>query len=101
MLTVSVMNFTVWFAVTFWVYLETQSVFATGMIAGIFLVAIALDGDLVRQPRRPPPQEAGHAGLRGGVARHLRGQPALYLVTPDEAFRDPAQRAAVGASSSW
>ena len=29
-LVVSVMNFTVWFAVTFWVYLETRSVFATG-----------------------------------------------------------------------
>lgn len=34
----NVTNFTVWFAVTFWVFIETQSVFATGMIAGIFLV---------------------------------------------------------------
>ena len=33
-LVVSVINFTVWFAVTFWVYLETRSVFATGLIAG-------------------------------------------------------------------
>ena len=38
------MNFTVWFAITFWVYLETRSVFATGMVAGIFLVATALSG---------------------------------------------------------
>ena len=38
---VSVMNFTAWFAVTFWVYLETGSVFATGTISGIFLVAMA------------------------------------------------------------
>ena len=30
-----------WFAVTFWVFLETQSVFATGMIAGIYLVLTA------------------------------------------------------------
>jgi MFS transporter, DHA3 family, multidrug efflux protein len=36
-LLVSVMNFTVWFAVTFWVFLETKSVLATGMVAGIFL----------------------------------------------------------------
>src|SRR6478735_8960436 len=57
-LTVSVMNFTVWFAVTFWVYLETTSVFATGMIAGIFLIAIASTGSWVRKPGRPPPQEA-------------------------------------------
>src|SRR3954463_2235608 len=41
---VSVVNFTLWFAVTFWVYLETRSVFATGMIAGIFLVATAVTG---------------------------------------------------------
>ena len=37
----NVTNFTVWFAVTFWVYLETKSVFATGMIAGIYLVFTA------------------------------------------------------------
>ena len=43
-LLVSVINFTVWFAITFWVYLETRSVLATGMVAGIFLVATALRG---------------------------------------------------------
>ena len=43
-LVVSVANFTVWFAVTFWVYLETRSVLATGLIAGIFLVATAATG---------------------------------------------------------
>ena len=37
-LLVSVINFTVWFAITFWVFLETKSVLATGMVAGIFLV---------------------------------------------------------------
>lgn len=34
----NITNFTVWFAITFWIFLETQSVFATGMIAGIYLV---------------------------------------------------------------
>ena len=43
-LVVSVANFTVWFALTFWVYLETRSVMATGLIAGIFLVATASTG---------------------------------------------------------
>jgi DHA3 family multidrug efflux protein-like MFS transporter len=43
-LVVSVANFTVWFAVTFWTYLETRSVLATGLIAGIFLVATAATG---------------------------------------------------------
>lgn len=37
----NITNFTVWFAVTFWIYLETKSVFATGMIAGIYLVLTA------------------------------------------------------------
>ena len=40
-LVANVTNFTVWFAITFWIFLETQSVFATGMVAGIFLVFTA------------------------------------------------------------
>ncbi len=40
-LVANITNFTVWFAVTFWVYLETRSVFATGLIAGIYLVFTA------------------------------------------------------------
>jgi DHA3 family multidrug efflux protein-like MFS transporter len=40
----AVLNYTVWFAITFFVYIQTQSVFATAIIAGIFLVSIALTG---------------------------------------------------------
>ncbi len=40
----SITNFTLWFALTFWVYLETQSVFATGTIGGVYLVSIAASG---------------------------------------------------------
>jgi len=40
-LVASITNFTVWFAVTFWVFLETRSVFATGVLAGIYLVLTA------------------------------------------------------------
>lgn len=43
-LVANVTNFTVWFAITFWTFLETQSVFATGMIAGLFLVLTAASG---------------------------------------------------------
>jgi DHA3 family multidrug efflux protein-like MFS transporter len=43
-LVASVINFTVWFAITFFVYLETRSVFATSMVAGIYLVATAISG---------------------------------------------------------
>lgn len=40
-LVANVTNFTVWFAVTFWVYLETKSVAATGFISGLYLVLTA------------------------------------------------------------
>jgi MFS transporter, DHA3 family, multidrug efflux protein len=40
----SVINFTIWFAITFFVYLETRSVFATAIIAGIYLVFTAASG---------------------------------------------------------
>ena len=40
----SIINYTVWFAITFYVYLETRSVFATAMISGIFLVTTATLG---------------------------------------------------------
>ncbi len=40
----SIVNTLVWFAVTFWVYLETRSVIATSVMAGIFTVTIAFSG---------------------------------------------------------
>ena len=43
-LIVSVINMTVFFAITFWTFIVTQSVLATGMIAGIFLVCTAASG---------------------------------------------------------
>ena len=43
-LVANITNFTVWFALTFYVYLETRSVFATGMVAGIYLVLTAGSG---------------------------------------------------------
>ena len=71
-LVANITNFTVWFAVTFWVFLETQSVFATGMIAGIYLVFTAgfgfWFGSLVDHYR----QEARDARLERRVVRVLR-----------------------------
>jgi DHA3 family multidrug efflux protein-like MFS transporter len=43
-LVIGVTHYTVWFAVTFWVYLETRSVFATGVIAGVYLALTAACG---------------------------------------------------------
>lgn len=39
-----VTNFTVWFAIIFFVYLESKSVFATSMISGLYLLTVASTG---------------------------------------------------------
>lgn len=43
-LVVSVVNFTVWFALTFYIYLQTKSVLAMSIISGIYLVVTVLTG---------------------------------------------------------
>jgi MFS transporter, DHA3 family, multidrug efflux protein len=88
-LVVSVINFTVWFAVTFWVYLETRSVFATGLISGIFLVSIAGTGiwfgSLVdHHHKKTVMQWSAAVSLLLYVACL-----ALHLTTPEATFRDP------------
>jgi DHA3 family multidrug efflux protein-like MFS transporter len=40
----SLTNTVVWFAVTFWVYLETKSVIATSIMAGVYTATVALSG---------------------------------------------------------
>jgi DHA3 family multidrug efflux protein-like MFS transporter len=40
----TITNTFVWFAVTFWVYLQTKSVIATSMMAGVYTVTIAISG---------------------------------------------------------
>jgi DHA3 family multidrug efflux protein-like MFS transporter len=88
-LLVSVINFTVWFAITFYVFLETRSVFATGMIAGLFLVATALTGiwfgSLVDHHRKKTMMQMSALVSVVLYAAAL----ALYLLTPEERFRDP------------
>jgi DHA3 family multidrug efflux protein-like MFS transporter len=88
-LLVSVINFTVWFAITFWVYLETRSVLATGMVAGIFLVATAISGiwfgSLVDHHRKKSVMQASTAV---SLVLYL-GAFVLYQVTPKDVFTDP------------
>ena len=86
-LVVSVTNFTLWFAVTFWVFLETRSVFATGMIGGIFLVFTTLTGiwlgSLVdHHPKKTVLQASAAFSLVLYVASL-----AVYLLNPPEVFR--------------
>ena len=89
-LLVSVINFTVWFAITFWVYLETRSVLATGMVAGIFLVATALSGiwlgSLVDHHRKKRVMQVSALVSLCLYAVSF----VLYQLTPKEIFTDPA-----------
>jgi DHA3 family multidrug efflux protein-like MFS transporter len=78
-LLVSVMNFTTWFAVTFWVFLETKSVLATGMVAGIFLVATAVSGiwfgSLVDHHSKKTVMQASAPRVRGLLCRRVHALP--------------------------
>jgi DHA3 family multidrug efflux protein-like MFS transporter len=89
-LVASVVNFTVWFAVTFWVYLETRSVFATGVIAGIYLALTALSGiwfgSLVDRYRKRTVMIGSSVASLALYAAGL----AVYLLSGPEVFRDPA-----------
>ncbi len=84
---VNVLNYTVWFALTFWVFLATRSLFATGTIAGSSSWR-RRRRDLVRQPRRRPPQADRPAGVGRRVVPGLRTLPRLYLLTPGKEFAD-------------
>ncbi len=54
----SITNYTVWFALIFYVYLETKSVFVVSTVSGIFLIATAATGfwfgSLVDHHRKKP-----------------------------------------------
>ncbi|WP_433789972.1 MFS transporter [Actinoplanes sp. CA-252034] len=87
---VSIINFSVWFAVTFWTYLQTKSVFATGVISGIFLVLTALTGiwfgSLVDGHRKKTVLQGSALASLGLYAAAL----GVHQAVPDAAFHDPA-----------
>jgi DHA3 family multidrug efflux protein-like MFS transporter len=86
-LVVAVTNFTLWFAVTFWVFLETRSVFATGMIAGIFLIFTTLTGIwLGSLVDHHPKQMVLQASAAISLVLYAASL-AVYLLSPPEAFR--------------
>jgi DHA3 family multidrug efflux protein-like MFS transporter len=89
-LLVSVINFTVWFAITFWVFLETKSVLATGMVAGIFLVATAVSGiwfgSLVDTYRKKTVMQVSAVVSAMFYAVAF----TLYQLTTEQTFTDPA-----------
>lgn len=89
-LVASITNFTVWFALTFWVFLETRSVFATGMLAGTYLVLTAASGfwfgSIVDHHRKK------YVMLGSSIVTFLfyAAAFAFYLSAPPEAFTNVA-----------
>ena len=94
-LVANITNFTVWFALTFWVFLETRSVFATGMIAGIYLVLTAAlgiwFGSLVDHHRKKRVMLGSSAA---SLVLYAPPSPLSVLV-PEERFAD------VGSIALW
>lgn len=87
-LVANITNFTVWFAVTFWVYLETQSVFATGMIAGIYLVFTAGFGFWFGSIVDHNPKKVAMLGSSAvSFVLYAVGFVIIWLI-PEETFRD-------------
>jgi DHA3 family multidrug efflux protein-like MFS transporter len=92
-LLVSVINYTVWFAITFYVYLQTRSVFATGVISGIFLAMTALTGiwfgSLVDHHAKKTMMQVSAALSFVAYAAAF----GVYQVAPRTSFTDPTNAA--------
>src|SRR5688572_33376857 len=83
-----VTNNFVWFAVTFWVYLETKSVIATSVMAGVFTLTIAFSGFFLGSlvDRYPKKRVMLLSTLASFVLHAIAG--FIFVTTPYEVFRD-------------
>jgi MFS transporter, DHA3 family, multidrug efflux protein len=89
-LAASLTNTFVWFALTFWVYLETQSVVATSMMAGVYTITVAVSGFFLgslvdRYKKRTTMLLSSVCSLLLYAIAH-----SIYVSTPPDIFTDPA-----------
>ncbi|MBI5035518.1 MAG: MFS transporter [Chloroflexi bacterium] len=85
----NVTNMTVWFALVFFVFLETRSVTATSIVSGIYLVAVAVSGfwfgSLIDRYKKKNVMV-----LSGAVSLIIYAIGfALYIMAPAGAFKNP------------
>ncbi|HTE31183.1 MAG TPA: MFS transporter, partial [Chryseolinea sp.] len=86
----SIVNNFVWFAVTFWVYLETKSVIATSVMAGTYVGTLALSGFFLGSIVDRYKKKTSML-LSSVMSLVLYGASALvYLFSPNDAFSDPS-----------
>ncbi|GAB4028148.1 MFS transporter [Spirosoma koreense] len=80
----------VWFAVTFWVYLETKSVVATSVMAGVYSGTVALTGfflgSLVDRYKKKTAMIVSSVGSLVLYAVSF----LIYILTPSKIFSDPS-----------
>src|SRR5918992_3348284 len=81
-------NTFVWFAVTFWVYLETESVIATSMMAGIYSITVAISGFYLGSlVDRYPKKRVMLFSSLSSLALYALAL-AIFVSTPPAAFAD-------------
>ncbi|WP_173088214.1 MFS transporter [Devosia sp. 1635] len=88
-LVANVTNFTVWFAITFWTFIETESVFATGMIAGVYLVLTAALGFWFGSIVDHNAKKTAMMGSSAVSAAFYLASLVILLLEPEGAFADP------------
>lgn len=83
-----VVNNFVWFAVTFWVFLETKSVIATSVMAGVFTLTVAFSGFLLGSlvDRYPKKRVMLLSSVVSLVLYAIAG--LIFVTTPYEEFAD-------------
>jgi len=83
-----VVNNFVWFAVTFWVYLQTKSVIATSVMAGVFTLTVAFSGFLLGSlvDRYPKKNVMLLSSVVSLVLYAISG--FVFFTTPYEEFAD-------------
>jgi MFS transporter, DHA3 family, multidrug efflux protein len=83
-----VINNFVWFAITFWVYLETKSVIATSVMAGVFTLTVAFSGFLLGSlvDRYPKKRVMMLSSIVSLVLYAISG--FIFVTTPYEEFTD-------------
>ena len=89
-LAASIVNMFVWFAVTFWVFLQTKSVIATSVMAGVYTITVAFSGIFLGSlvDRFPKKQVMLLSSLSSLILYILSG--VIYFLTPSDSFNDPS-----------
>ena len=88
-LAASITNNFVWFAVTFWVYLETRSVVATSVMAGVYSATVALSGFFLGSLVDRYPKKRVMLVASGSSLVLYALALALFAASPGEVFADP------------